>query len=234
MSRYVGLLPGGAAAPALTFVQLRLADAISGTPEDPNSVFNSVTEDADGWDVEIQGASVDALPEGCWYRFTMPAAWRGDGTQALQFRFTEATAGETNWWCQAGIMDKTGLAASSPSGPGGGVRYPTTSLVSAAVSNGADGQAVSLGATPLVGGFSISIPYGTDGSTGMAGLAGAWGKAGGGTYAARSLQQSTSNSGTKVIALGFGTSTDTTGGAVSGKVKVEVALVEILPAGTLP
>lgn len=217
----------------LTFNQIRLADALSPTPEDPNSIFNSVTEDAAGWDVEIQGISVDAMPEGCWWRFNLPATWRGDGTQALLFRYTEVTAGDDNWWIMAGTMDQAGLAAGSPDAIGGGVRYQIPTNIHVVVANSSFDVFTSLGAPPLTVAYALIVPWGTD-AAGQLGNGTAWGEAGDSQYAGATAGQTIMPAGTKQMVLAFGTSEDTTLGAVSAKVKAEVAVIELLPSGSLP
>ena len=225
------------------FFPVRLADALSSSPEDPNSIFNAgaFSEDAAGWDVEIQGPLVDGMPEACWFRYVLGAggvapfdAWRGDGTQWLLWRFTEVSVGDDNWWCQCGIMDGDAIPAGSPQVCGGGFEYPTPIQLRNLVSNLTVGVGIALGAPPLLAGFALTMPAGPDDGTGTTGHAIAWGKAGTPLYFSNELGVQATNVGTKRAVVGFGTRRDTSGGAVSGKMGVEAAVIEWLGAGLLP
>lgn len=224
----------GAGAPV--FTQLRLSDALSGTPEDPNSVFNSVTEDAAGWAVEIQGSGFDGIGEGCWFRFNMPATWRGDGTQALKVRFSEVTNNGGDWWAAAGIMDKGGIAASSPCGIAVGLRLnPGLNRLSLAMETNAGG-ATFVGGTAIITGSGLCVPGGPDDATGTTGTCTVSANAGDAFWRAGCWVDApaTINVGVKVMVLGFATATDSSGGAITGKAKFEVAVIELDAAGVFP
>lgn len=221
-------------AAGVTFTQLRLADALSASPEDPNNVFNSVTEDADGWAVEIQGPAVDGLAEGTWFIFDMPDGWRGDGSQALKFRFSEVTNNGGWWWSVAGILDDSALTASAPVGVGVGFRLDTGGTRRALAMTAAGNFAVVVGTAAMVGNGTV-IPAGPDDATGSAGAAIVVANGGAAVWATTATAQAlAANSGAKKMVLGFGTIVDSSGGAITGKAKFEVAVIELDAAGVFP
>lgn len=234
MARYTGVAAIAGAGAGVSFTQLRLADALSGTPEDPNSIFNSVTEDAAGWDVEIQGPRLNGMANGCWFRLPLPASWRGDGTQIMVFRFTEVTAGTGAWWCQAGMHDQDALAANTPNGIGGGVRFDTAGTRRVMASGTSATSTITVGSAALDAAHVVVMPAGPDDSGGDVGGSLASANAGGTFYHIRANTQDAQNSGVKRVVVAFGTDEDTSSGAVSGKVKIELAVVDFLPAGSLP
>ncbi len=229
--------PFAAVGAAPVFTPMRLADALSGSPEDPNGIFNSVVEDAAGFAVEIQGAVVLGMAQCAWFRFAMPASWRGDGTQAIKYRFSEVSSGGSRWFAVGGVLDKSGLTLSSPVGLGVGFRVDAVGVGDRRVysCNSTTAAANVVGTVVGVTGNGLIIPGGPDDTNGSAGMATALARSGEAQWESNSMAAAVvANTGTKVLTLGFGTNLDTSGGAVTGKAKFEFAVIELDAAGIFP
>ena len=229
----------------LQLTQLRLSDALSSSPEDPNGIFNAggFIEDAAGWEVEIEtGAPVDGTREGAWFRFPMPTGWRGDGTQCIVATLTPVTvpAASSEWWIALGWADNDALAANTPNMISAGWRaafaLSTAGLpcIMHETSSSVPSPPAGWGGTPLALQTRL-LPYGDD-ADGVLGTSTSMGRSSASAaYIGRAgFNEVSPGVPPRRLVLGFGVNAINTGSPTTGKFKVEIGVRDLEVAGSLP